>query len=83
MRLHISLIPEEIIIKYNLRELAVDGWVHIEIQKGMYGLPQDDILVSKQASGNTAREAWVLRITNATLPLASYGDMYGNRLHLC
>ena len=35
MCLHISLIPEEIINKYNLRKIAVGGWVYVKIQKGM------------------------------------------------
>jgi hypothetical protein len=34
----LSRFPEEIIQNYNLNALAVDGWVHIEIRKGMYGL---------------------------------------------
>jgi hypothetical protein len=36
----LSRFPEEIIQKYNLKDLAVDGWVYIEIRKGMYGLKQ-------------------------------------------
>jgi len=47
MRLPISIIPQEIIDKYNLRDLAEDGWVYIEIQKGMYGLKQASILANK------------------------------------
>ena len=47
MRLPISIIPQEIIDKYNLRDLAEDGWVYIEIQKGMYGLKQAGILANK------------------------------------
>ena len=35
-----ALIPEEIKQKYNLEEMAVDGWIYCEIRKGMYGLPQ-------------------------------------------
>jgi hypothetical protein len=31
----LSRFPEEIIQKYNLNTLAADGWVHIEIRKGM------------------------------------------------
>ena len=38
-------IPEEIIVEYNLRKkVTSDGYVYIEIQKGMYGLPQAGIL---------------------------------------
>jgi hypothetical protein len=40
MKMPLSRFPEEIIQKYNLNALAVNGWVHIEIRKGMYGLKQ-------------------------------------------
>jgi hypothetical protein len=40
MKMLLSRFPEEIIKKYNLNALAVDGWVYIEIRKGMYGLKQ-------------------------------------------
>jgi hypothetical protein len=35
MRMLLSRFPEEIVSKYNLTALAVDGWVYIEIRKGM------------------------------------------------
>jgi hypothetical protein len=38
MKMLLSRFPEEIVQKYNLNALAVDGWVYIEIRKGMYGL---------------------------------------------
>jgi hypothetical protein len=38
MKMFLSRFLEEIIQKYNLNVLAVDGWVCIEIRKGMYGL---------------------------------------------
>jgi hypothetical protein len=44
MRLPISILPEKIIEKYPLTCLAVDGWVYLEIRKGMYGLKQTGIL---------------------------------------
>jgi hypothetical protein len=45
MRLRLDIIPEEIIVKYNLRNLVdEEGWVYIEIRKGMYGLPQAGII---------------------------------------
>jgi hypothetical protein len=40
MKTPLSRFPEEIVEKYNLNALAVDGWVYIEIRKGMYGLKQ-------------------------------------------
>jgi hypothetical protein len=43
----LSRFPEEIIQKYNLNALAVDGWVYIEILKGMYGLKQAGLLAKQ------------------------------------
>ncbi len=47
MRLCLDIIPQEIIDAYNLTNLAHNGWVYIEIRKGMYGLPQAGILANK------------------------------------
>jgi hypothetical protein len=47
MKMLLSRFPEEIVQKYNLNALAVDGWVYIEIQKGMYGLKQAGLLASQ------------------------------------
>jgi hypothetical protein len=44
MKMLLSRFPEEIVQKYNLNALAVDGWVYIEIRKGMYGLKQAGLL---------------------------------------
>jgi hypothetical protein len=40
----LSRFPEEIVDKYNLKALTFDGWVYIEIRKGMYGLKQAGLL---------------------------------------
>jgi hypothetical protein len=47
MKMLLSRFPDEIIQKYNLNALAVDGWVYIEIQKGMYGLKQAELLTNQ------------------------------------
>jgi hypothetical protein len=48
MRLHLNIIPDGIIVHYNLRDIVTpDGWVYIEIWKGMYGLPQAGILANQ------------------------------------
>jgi hypothetical protein len=47
MRLPLSLIPQDIIDHYGLQEKALNGYVYMEIQKGMYGLPQAGILANK------------------------------------
>jgi hypothetical protein len=44
MKMLLSRFLEEIIQKYNLNALAVDGWVYIEIRKGMYGFKQAGLL---------------------------------------
>jgi hypothetical protein len=47
MCLRLDIIPEEIILTYNLHAIInTDGWVYIEIGKGMYGLPQARILAN-------------------------------------
>ena len=43
-KLPLDIIPEEIIKQYNLRNLAHKGFVYMDIQKGMYGLPQAENL---------------------------------------
>jgi hypothetical protein len=40
MRLPLSIIPDEVSQKYNLADKAVEGWVYLEIRKGMHGLKQ-------------------------------------------
>jgi hypothetical protein len=47
MKMLLSRFTEEIVQKYNLNALAVDGWVHIEIRKGMYGLKQAGLLANQ------------------------------------
>jgi hypothetical protein len=47
MNMLLSRFPEEIIQKYNLNALAVNGWVYIEIRKGMYGLKQAGLLANQ------------------------------------
>jgi hypothetical protein len=47
MKMLMSRFPEEIVQKYNLNALAVDGWVYIEIRKGMYGLKQAGLLANQ------------------------------------
>jgi hypothetical protein len=47
MRLPISILPLDIIEKYDLTRLAVNGWVYLEIRKGMYGLKQAGILANQ------------------------------------
>jgi hypothetical protein len=47
MKMMMSRFPEEIIQKYNLNAITVNGWVYIEIRKGMYGLKQAGLLANQ------------------------------------
>jgi hypothetical protein len=47
MKMLLSRFPEEIVDRYNLDTLAVDGWVYIEIRKGMYRLKQVGLLANQ------------------------------------
>jgi hypothetical protein len=47
MKMLLSRFPEEIVQKYNLNALAVDGSVYIEIRKVIYGLKQTALLANQ------------------------------------
>jgi hypothetical protein len=47
MKMSLSRFPEEIVHNYNLNALAVNGWVYIEIRKGMFGLKQAVLFASQ------------------------------------
>jgi hypothetical protein len=55
MVINLSLLPQETIDKYDFIELTQDGNVYIEIQKGMYGLPQAGILTHELLQHNLAK----------------------------
>jgi hypothetical protein len=40
MKIPIALQPDDIIKHYQIQEKVLDGYVHMEIRKGMYGLPR-------------------------------------------
>jgi hypothetical protein len=48
VRIKTGDIPDKIIVEYNLRDkVSNDGYIYVEIQKGMYGLPQAGILAQE------------------------------------
>ena len=47
-RLRIKILPQRIIDAYNLLGLVHNGYVYCEIQRGMYGLPQEGKLAYNQ-----------------------------------
>jgi hypothetical protein len=58
MVINLASFPQETIEKYDLNELAQDGKVYIEIQKGMYGLPQAGILTNELLQRNLAKDGY-------------------------
>jgi hypothetical protein len=56
MVINLASLPQETIDKYDLNELAQDGKVYIEIQKGMCGLPQAGILANELLQRNLAKD---------------------------
>ena len=65
MKMALKYIPQDIIERYNLLELAVDGYVYIRINKGMYGLKQAEILAYQQLE-NFLSPAGYFPIPNTT-----------------
>jgi len=43
----INLIPNEFAKAYNLHEKVLNGYVYIQIEKEMYGLPQAGLIANK------------------------------------
>jgi hypothetical protein len=63
MVINLASLPQETIEKYDLIKLSQDGKVYIEIQKGMYGLPQAGILTNELLQRNLAKDGY--RLTTA------------------
>jgi hypothetical protein len=58
MVINLASLPQETIEKYDLNELAQDGKIYIEIQKGMYGLPQAGIIANELLQRNLAKDGY-------------------------
>jgi hypothetical protein len=58
MVINLASLPQETIEKYDLNELAQDGKVYIEIQKGMYWFPQAVILANELLQRNLAKDGY-------------------------
>ena len=46
MRIPLHVVPDSIMDEYNLHDLVVNGFLYVEIRKGMYGLPQSGKLAN-------------------------------------
>ena len=59
MKIPITQIPDEIITEYNLRnKVHTNRAVYVEIQKGMYGLPQAGMLANKLLKRRLAKHGY-------------------------
>jgi hypothetical protein len=52
-------LPQEVIYKYGLNDLAVDVKVYIQIEKGMYGVPQAGILANELLQRRLAQDVYL------------------------
>ena len=58
MFINMSDIPDDIVQKYNLKMLAKNDKVYVEIRKGMYGLPQAGILANELLQKNLMKHGY-------------------------
>jgi hypothetical protein len=58
MVINLASLPQETIEQYDFIELSQDGKAYIEIQKGMYGLPQAGILANELLQRNLANDGY-------------------------
>jgi hypothetical protein len=47
MKMPLTLFPSWIVEQYNLKTHAKDSWVHLEMRRAVWGLPQSGILANK------------------------------------
>jgi hypothetical protein len=58
MRLPITIIPQEIIDEYNLLDIVHNGFIYMEIRRGMYGLPQAGIIANQLLTERLAPQGY-------------------------
>jgi len=59
IRIKLADIPEDVIERYNLRELVdADGYVYCRVEKGMYGLPQAGIIAQELLEERLGKEGY-------------------------
>jgi hypothetical protein len=58
MKKLIALLPDDITKNYQLQEKVLDGYVYMEICKGMNGLPQASILANKLLKEQLVRHGY-------------------------
>jgi hypothetical protein len=46
VRIPVSMVPDDIMNEYNLHSFVNNGYLYVEVRKGMYGLPQAGLLAN-------------------------------------
>ena len=94
MFIPLHLIPPEMQEQYKLHDFQRDGKVYVEIQKGMYGLPQAGILANQQLRKNLQPHGYlpcphtpglwkhIWRPIKFTLVVDDFGVMYEGKEHV-
>jgi hypothetical protein len=54
----ISMVPAEIMDEYNLHALVHNGYLYVEVPKGMYGLPQAGLLANVLLAKRLAKHGY-------------------------
>ena len=80
MQIPINLIPDEIIQQYNLQKILHNNKVYVQIDKGMYGLPQAGILANKLLAERLAKHGYPQRPCLGTSP--RHRSHHGSHLHV-
>jgi hypothetical protein len=60
MKMNLDIFPQHVRDQYNLDELAVDGFVYLEIRRAIYGLPQAGVLANKLLRKRLAPAGYLL-----------------------
>ena len=92
MKIHISMIPQEIINEYDVMKLvAIDGYVYVEITGAMYGLAQSGRIANQDLQKHLAKYGYYpsqrtpglwkhrTRKINFTLVVDDFGIKYTNK----
>ena len=75
MCMPIKIIPQEIIDHYNLLPKVKNGFVYMEIRRGMYGLPQAGVLANKLLKERLIKYGYYkVPHTLSTMLVAQYGS---------
>ena len=94
VRIALSLIPQEIIDQYDLMRKQVDGWVYMEVRKGMPGLKQAGRIAHDRLIKHLAQYGYapcrntpalwkhVTKPISFTLVVDDFGVKYIKKLHL-